>query len=214
MYRRRVYSILLLLCFITAGCVSFEPKADPSRFFSLTPLPRGGDGAANPAPVGDLTLGLGPVKLPGYLDRQHLVTRISNNRFAIAENNRWAEPLEENFSRVLSQNLSILLRPERIVAYPWERNQRPVYQVQVEVLRFEPDAAQLAELWVRWIVSDNAKKPLVVKESFLSQQARDKSAEGSVAAMSETVIGLSKEIAGAVRGLKSGRGTATSLAPE
>jgi uncharacterized lipoprotein YmbA len=154
------------------------------------------------------------VKLPGYLDRQHLVTRISQHRFAIAENDRWAEPLEENFSRVLSQNLSILLRTDRIATYPWERNQRPIYQIEVEVLRFEPNAAQLVELWARWIVSDNAKRPLVVKESFLSQHAKDKSSEGSVAAMSETVIGLSKEIAVAVRGLEGGRSAATSSVPE
>ena len=36
------------------------------------------------------------------MDRQQFVTRISQNRFAVAENDRWAEPLEENFSRVLS----------------------------------------------------------------------------------------------------------------
>jgi uncharacterized lipoprotein YmbA len=196
----------LLVCFIPAGCVSLEPKPDPSRFFSLTSLPRAGEGAQNPAGAGEITLGLGPVRLPGYLDRQQLVRRISQNRFAVAENDRWAEPLEENFSRVLSQNLSILLRTDRIVAYPWERSQRPIYQVQVEVLRFEPNAAHLTELWARWVVLDNGKKPLVVKESFLSQQARDQSIEGSVAAMSETVSGLSKEIAGAVNVLRNGQG--------
>jgi uncharacterized lipoprotein YmbA len=204
----------LLVCFISAGCVSLEPKPDPSRFFSLTSIPRAGGDAHGAAGAGEPILGLGPVKLPGYLDRQQLVKRLSQNRFAVAENDHWAEPLEENFSRVLAQNLSILLGPDRVVAYPWEKNQRPIYQVQVEVLRFEPNAAHLAELWARWIVSDNAKKPLMVKESFLSQQARDRSAEESVAAMSEAVGGLSKEIAAAVRGLGSRRRAATSLAPQ
>lgn len=76
-----------------------------------------------------------------------------------------------------------------------------------------PSAAQLAELWARWIVSDNTKKPLVVKESFLSQQARDKSTESSIAAMSEAVSGLSKEIAAAVGDLRSGRASETSFGP-
>ena len=146
-----------------------------------------------------LALGIGPVKFPGYLDRQQLVTRISQNRFAVAENDRWAEPLEENFSRVLSQNLSILLETNRIVAYPWERNQRPTYQVQVEVLRFEPNAEQLVELWARWTILDDARKTISVKESYLTQRARDKSTEESVAAMSEVLANFSQEIAAAIR---------------
>ena len=149
-------------------------------------------------------MGIGPIKFPGYLDRQQFVTRISQNRFAVAENDRWAEPLEENFSRVLSQNLSILLQTNRIVAFPWERNQRPTYQVQVEVLRFEPNAEQIVELWARWIILDDAKKPIGMKESFLTQPTRDKSTEASVAAMSEVVGGLSQEIAASIRGLIQG----------
>ena len=82
-----------------------------------------------------------------YLDRQGIVTRVSPNRFVVAENDRWAEPLEENFSRVLARNLSILLQTDRIVAYPWERSQQPTYQIQVEVPRFEPTAEQVVELW-------------------------------------------------------------------
>jgi len=84
-------------------------------------------------------------------------------------NDRWAEPLEENFSRVLSQNLSILLQTDRMVAYPWERSQQPMHQVQVEVLRFEPNAEQLVELWARWSILDNARKTISVKDSYLSQ---------------------------------------------
>ena len=176
MSRKRLL-ICLLVCFIAAGCSFLDPKPDPSRFFSLTSLPRTGQRAQDAAGTNALALGIGPIKFPGYLDRQQFVTRISQNRFAVAENDRWAEPLEENFSRVLSQNLSILLQTNRIVAYPWERNQRPTYQVQVEVLRFEPNAEQLVELWARWIILDDAKKTISVKESYLTQSARDKSTE-------------------------------------
>ena len=157
---KRLRLTLLLICLIPTGCFSLDPKPDPSRFYALTSLPRTGQRAENTAGTNALALGIGPVKFPGYLDRQQLVTRISQNRFAVAENDRWAEPLEENFSRVLSQNLSILLQTDRMVAYPWERSQRPTYQVQVEVLRFEPNAEQLVELWARWIILDDAKKTL------------------------------------------------------
>ena len=134
-----------------------------------------------------------------YLDRQGIVTRVSPNRFVVAENDRWAEPLEENFSRVLARNLSILLQTDRIVAYPWERSQQPTYQIQVEVPRFEPTAEQVVELWARWSIVDSTKKTVSMKESYLTQPARDKSTEASVASMSEVVSDLSKEIAAATR---------------
>lgn len=200
MSRKRLL-ICWLVCFIAAGCSFLEPKPDPSRFFSLTSLPRTGQRAQDAAGTNALALGIGPIKFPGYLDRQQFVTRISQNRFAVAENDRWAEPLEENFSRVLAQNLSLLLQTDRMVAYPWERNQRPTYQVQVEVLRFEPNAEQLVELWARWSILDNARKTISVKDSYLSQQARDRSAEASVAAMSDVLANFSQEIAAAIRAL-------------
>jgi uncharacterized protein len=204
---QRLGVIILLVCLIPAGCISLSPQPDPSRFFALASLPQIKERMARNSPGTDaLTLGIGPVKIPGYLDRQQLVTRVSQNRFAVAENDRWAEPLDENFSRVLSQNLSILLQTDRIVAYPWERSQQPAYQVQVEVLRFEPNAEQLVELSARWIIVDGAKKTISSRESYLTHPARDKSTEASVAAMSDVVGGLSKEIAADIRALISGPG--------
>jgi uncharacterized lipoprotein YmbA len=202
--RKRLRWILLLVYVISAGCVSLGAKPDPSRFFALTSLPRTGQKVQDATGTNALALGIGPVKLPGYLDREEIVTRVSQNRFAVAENDRWAEPLEENFSRVLLQNLSILLQTDRIVAYPWERNQRPTYQVQVEVLRFEPNAEQMVELWARWSITDNTKKTVSVRESYLSRPAKDKSTEASVAALSEVVGGLSQEISASIRGLIGG----------
>jgi uncharacterized protein len=198
------FLICLLVSFIPAGCTFLDPKPDPSRFFALASLPRTGQRAQDTAGTNALALGIGPIKFPGYLDRQQFVTRISQNRFAVAENDRWAEPLEENFSRVLSQNLSILLQTDRVVTYPWERSQSPTYQVQVEVLRFEPNAEQMVELWARWSITDNTKKTVSARESFLSRPAKDKSTEASVAALSEVVGSLSQEISAGIRGLIGG----------
>src|SRR5262245_42757734 len=197
--------IWLLVCFAPAGCSFLEAKPDPSRYFALASLPRTPPGAQDAAGTNPLALGIGPIKFPGYLDRQQFVTRISQNRFAVAENDRWAEPLEENFSRVLSQNLSILLQTDRIVPYPWVRIQQPTYQVQVVVLRFEPNVEQVVELWARWTIMDDARKTINLKESYLTKPVRDKSTEASVAAMSEAVADLSRDIANAIRNLEGGK---------
>jgi uncharacterized protein len=208
MSRKRLCLIFLPVCFIAAGCVS----VDSSRFFAVAPIPRTGERTQNTGGTDALALAIGPIKFPGYLDRRGLVKRLSQNRFAVADNDLWAEPLDENFSRVLSENLSILLQTDRIIAYPWERNQRPTYQVQVEVLRFEPNVEQVVELWARWMILDDTKKTIRLKESYFTQPAKDKSTEASVAALSETVADLSREISSALReigGAKNAEKTAT-----
>jgi uncharacterized lipoprotein YmbA len=74
------------------------------------------------------------------------------------------------------------------------------------VLRFEPNTEQVVELWARWIILDDAKKTVSVRESYLTHSARDKSTEASVASMSEVVSDLSKEITVAIRAVTVGQG--------
>ncbi len=196
---------IALTCLKLAGCASLSPRSDPSRFFVLSPLPEVEE-AQNLDSPGRLSLGVGPIKFPGYLDREQMVTRVAQNRFELSENDRWAEPLEENFTRVLSQNLSTLLRTDRIIPYPWASNKHPNYQVHIEVLRFEANAAQDAQLLARWAVLDGSdKKPLQYRESHLTQPGKSKTTEAAVAALSEAVGALSREIADAIRAVDGQR---------
>jgi uncharacterized lipoprotein YmbA len=190
-----------------AGCTSFSPRADPSRFFTLTLLAqveeiaaKGGSDRAR------ISLGIGPISFPGYLDRQEIVTRVTQNQIGVSENDRWAEPLDENFARVLAQNLSALLRAERINAYPWPIDEKPNYQVEIEVLRFEANAAGDVQLLARWTVRDTSKKNSIQhRESRISGPARTKSTEAFVAALSEALGEFSREIADAVRAIDGTR---------
>ena len=191
------------IALLIAGCGSFSPRPDPSRFFTLSALPEIEQTAVkNSIGAEKISLGIGPLKFPGYLDRQEFVTRTAENRFDVSENDRWAEPLDENFVRVLSQNLAVLLAAERIVQYPWPSSKRPNYRLEIEVLRFEVDRARDAQLWARWEVMDGSgKTPLAVKESRLRRQAKDRSTDAAVAALSEAGADLSREIADVLRGI-------------
>ncbi len=197
----RIAALFIGLSFV--GCGVFSPRSDPSRFFTLSSLPREAEVAVDLGSPETLFLGIGPITFPGYLDRQEMVVRSGQNRFELSENDRWAEPLEENFSRVLSQNLLALLPASQIVPYPWPRNAPPNYQVRIEVLRFEANHAREAELSARWIIVDTRNsKPVILKESHLTRPARDKSTDARVAALSEALGALSREIAEGVRALK------------
>lgn len=182
------------------GCGTLSPQPDPSRFFTLSSLPQPGSNVEKrPAALPGIALGVGPVTLPGYLDRQEIVVRIAANQLILSENDRWAEPLDENFARVLSQNIAILLGAERIDAYPWPIDRKPVYTVEVEVLRFETDADHQAQLSTRWVVRNRIRKDTIqYHETRLSRSAQGRSTAAAVAALSEALADLSREIAAAI----------------
>jgi len=182
-------------------CSDLEPKPDPSRFFTLTPVKQSTQKAvevsSNPSGI---FLGIGPVKLPGYLDREQVVKRVSQNRFQVSENDRWAEPLTENFIRVLMENLTALAPAARLVTYPWRAGERPQYQLEIDVLRFEADASGKVELVARWLIRDTATRHAsAVTETRLTPSVKGSSTEAAVTALSEALGGLSQEIAQAVR---------------
>jgi len=204
----RVTIALSLMSLSLTGCSSFFPKPTPnsSKIFVLF-SPFQAAERQDSDHSGQISLGVGPVRLPGYLDRREIVTRVAQNRFDLSENDRWAEPLDENFTHVLAQNLSILLGSDRIIAYPWPLDKRLRYRVEIEVFRFEVNSAGEAQLSARWSVIDQTGKSASnLKESLLARPAKEKSTDGSVAALSETVADLSREIAQAViASLQSGK---------
>jgi uncharacterized lipoprotein YmbA len=190
-----------------AGCGTFSPRPDPSRFFTLSSLPQVEQATLkNSTKPERMFLGIGPIKFPSYLDRQEIVVRSAQNRFDVSENDRWAEPLQENFARVLSENLALLLNTDLIIVYPWSPANRPRYNVEIDVLRLEANSERNGQLFARWSVVDGAaKKVAVVKESRIIRNAKERSTDGSVAALSEAVGDLSREIAETVNGIDRGR---------
>jgi len=199
--KRRPLSLWLLAVFslFIAGCLSSftTPQPDRTRFYALTAT---AEGDAAPASLDDIVLGVGPVRLPGYLDHEEIVTRVAPNRFDVAQNDRWIEPLEEDVSRVLAQNLYTLLKSERIVRFPWPSSRRVTHQLDVEILSFEPTAANEAQLAARWMIVDAAtKQPLASKTSVIKRPIQGATKEAAVDALSATLADLSREMAEAIK---------------
>ena len=207
---KRVIRVMITLGLIglsLAGCSSLlpKPKPNPSKIFVLF-SPIEATERQNSDPSGQISLGVGPVRLPGYLDRREILTRVAQSRLDVSQNDRWAEPLDENLTHVLAQNLSVLLGSDAVISSPWPIVKGPNYRVTVEVLQFECNSAREARLSVRWwVIHRNDTGAAEVKESHLTRAATDRSTDASVAALSETVADLSRQIAQAVIALASQR---------
>ncbi len=194
--RRSLLSLVALLA--VAGCSGNAP----SRFYSLSSLPgpAGPPGAANPA--AGPTVAVGPVQLPEYLNRPQIVRRTAPNEFQLGEFHQWAGPLEEDVSRVLAENLSLLLPTERVVPFSW-RTAYPIdYRVQVLVVRFEADAAGEVNLVAHWsVVGKDGRTILRAGQYGTREAAGRQDYDAVVAAMSRALAGLSRAIATALQAL-------------
>ena len=48
-------------------------------------------------------IGLGPIRLPDYLDRFQMVVAVSENKYKLIDGHRWAEKLDQNISLAFLQ---------------------------------------------------------------------------------------------------------------
>jgi uncharacterized lipoprotein YmbA len=182
---------LLVLVLAASGCSVLDPQPDRSQFFVLSPMAEASPGSG----LNGAVVALGPVNLPDYLDRLEIATRTDANRLRYSDTDRWAEPLDVNFTRVLSQDLSILMNLGEIVSYPWFSDARVDYQVPVHVSRFEGDEDGNVVLEARLSVKVPRNGMVIyAKDSHIAQTATGIGDAAVVGAMNAAVTDLAREI--------------------
>ena len=139
MMRERFARAMLAACFTLTilGACSIKSETAPSNFYMLNSMSTEAATGGAQSGLSDLELALGPVSVPAYLDRPQIVTRGLGNEVTLSEFDRWAEPLKDNITSVLTDNLSRLLRTERLSVYPSSLARDLDLRVTLEVIRFD-----------------------------------------------------------------------------
>lgn len=192
------FALCALLMFL-GGCGSTAP----SRFYLLS-TSIGGEAAGYNGDRG-LSIEIGPVGFPEYLDRQQIVVRAGPNELRLAEYHRWAEPLEVNFVRVLSGNLSRLLSTDRISVYPEKPSAPLAYRVAVDVMRFEGGPDGTVTLDAGWTLFKGTQDQAihVQKSRVVTHAGEDEDYSALVSAKSDALGDLSREIADTIKDLEA-----------
>lgn len=190
-----------------AGCSGTEP----SNYYLLSTLPAP-ESPIRATPSNQLAVGVGPVSLPMYLDRPQLVTRASPNRLDLAEFDRWAEPVQDMFSRSLAENVSALIGSDLVYVLPRRRTPELDYRVAVEVFRFDRGAEGEVKLLARWtITKDNEETSLITRRTMIIEPTPpDSEAEAVIVALSRAVESLGREIARDLQGLAGQAATSST----
>lgn len=181
-------SLFLLL----SGCNVLEPREDATRTFILSATP----GAATPSPSTEvpLVVSVGPVRLPDYLLRPEIVRRAGENQLDPSAVDRWAEPIDRAFLRILCLDLAARMPRSRVVAFPPLASGDAV-QVELDVAGFEGTPAGEVRLDARWSLRDVRTGNHIVRGSDLARAASNGETPAVVAAMSGLIGELADEIA-------------------
>jgi uncharacterized lipoprotein YmbA len=177
------------------GCAR---DSEPVQFYRLN-----ADAAVSPqplAPANEAVIGLGPIRIPDYLNRPQMVVAITANQYRLAENHRWAERLDQNISLALFKALPAQLGTDRIVRYPWPQRQTVDYQAGIDILEFNVNASGQSRLIAQWFVK-RGDKIAVNKRSSYQFPGSSTDHEAMVKAQSQCLTELGREIAETLRGL-------------
>ena len=201
-------TLILVVTFTTlllTGCGGSSPRVE---FYTLNPLTDMRGAQANTPPTDQkLSIGVGPVEIPQILDRPQIVTRSGPNKLNIDEFNRWAGRLNENFTRVLAENISLLLGTDQVAAYPWQADFKPRYRIALKINYFEGQWGKDVLLEAIWSVTGQQSRPAhSMRKSVINEPlSAEPDYEALVAAHSQAIAQLSREIVKEIQNLQSGK---------
>lgn len=191
----RRLAAITTLCTLAAALAAGCGSTPPSRFYTL-------NGTAPAAATSStVSVAVGPVTVPGAVDRPQIVVNTGANQVGLDEFNRWAAPLQDNISRAVAENLAALLGAPRVTQFPQTVSADADYRVSVEVQRFESTLGESAMLDAVWSVRRAKDGKSETGRTRVREPVPQNGYDALVAAHSRAVGRLSQDIADAVRTL-------------
>ncbi len=182
---------LLLIC---SACIQLGNTPQPARYYLLAPQ----ESNEQRITAENLTLALGPIFFPPYLDRPQLVTRNNRNEIVVAEFDRWAEPLQDNLMRVLKENLSRNLQGISVSDYPWQPTNEQGFALQLILNQFDGVLGQHTVVDIRWSLQNPLNNQELDRGHFVSRLEIGNSHQELVTSLNKSLNQFSYQIAKAV----------------
>lgn len=181
-------------CSILLGLAGCAGRSVSVQFYLLQPLST--TAVRAPAPhAHPRWIGVGPIRFPDYLSRPQMVVEAGGGRYVLSERHRWAERLDDNFTRVLAENLARLLPRDQVVVFPWPRGEKPDWTVGAEVVEFNADPSGGVRLIVRWALKQTDQVRVARRTSYTAGAVAG-DYDSMARAHSEALQQFSRELAG------------------
>lgn len=139
-------------------------------------------------------IAVGPVTIPGYLDRPQLFLRTGNDvQVELAEFNHWSEPLAEGVTRVLCDAVTASLAPQNGMAFPMRSTQSVDRSISVDITRFDGAPNGIVTLDAGWSLLD-AHGGEIRTGRFIRQASAGPDINSMVRAQSELLASFGAEL--------------------
>ena len=194
LHRQKHIAIIVLALALT-GCLGGQ--SPPTSFYMLSPLNPSQTGTLAATADGRIRIGLSTVTVPEYLNRSEIVINLDNTVYQLADFSKWAEPLSDNLTRVLEENLTNLLHDDSIdIFLASDSSILPDYRLEVDVLRLDGNLGDQVTLVAQWALLAAEEDDLIVmRRSEYQASAADNTYKELVMAKSRTIEKLSQDIA-------------------
>jgi len=183
------YTFLLCLIFLILGCAK---SSKPVEYYMLDASVGIDNNQTLKGDEGPM-IGLGPIRLPEYLDRFQMVVAVSENKYKLIDGHRWAEKLDQNISLALFKTLPSQLGTDRMIRYPWPQRPGVDFQVKIDILELNVDQDGQSQLVAQWSIKSK-DKTILNKRSTFTAQASTRDIDKMVQAQSECLTKLGQEI--------------------
>ena len=199
-------AVPLILLLGLSACLGGGSKAPATRYYVLNSLYTAEKETQPVVDLKEAIVVIGPLTLTQVLDRPHIIIRHSQNEIRVANLDRWAEPLHENFTRVLRENLSALISQARVIRFPPAASIPVAYQVIIEVMRFDGNPQNEVVLRAQWaVLGGEGDSVLLKRQSDFKEPSEGDTIAEMVSAQSRLVAKLSRDIAEALKTLEEQR---------
>jgi len=191
---RSAVGISCISLLVLNGCISVPNSPNP-RFYMLEAVPENQE-SKKINTVSNITIGIGPIKIPEYLDRPQMVTQSDEKTLKFAQFDRWGEYLDIGVARLIRENLAAALPSGKYILYPWVSSVPVKYQVTVEIIQLDSQLDRDLFLSAQWTIIDTiTSKPLFMKRSEFRKSIMPQNYAGLAKTLSLVCTSVSDEIA-------------------
>ncbi|MGA1193150.1 MAG: PqiC family protein [Kiritimatiellia bacterium] len=192
---KKVFACMLILsaaALLTSSCGT----SSPSRYYLLKSGENIPVNTIHHPHLENLRVVVAPTIIPRHLDRPVLISFSSEHELAYSEFERWGEPLGDNVTRVLIENLSQLLPGAHVMRKGLieERAADFIIRPELAALRIEPGSELFAEM--RWnIINSKSYASAAIGSYARSVPLNDEEEVTAVSAASDLLLEASRSLA-------------------
>lgn len=190
----------LLLCVGLLSVASCATRSPSPRLYVFAPKDDYEAAPARAVEDSAFIVYLSLPRLSPYLDRPHIVTRLSDHEIEASPFHRWGIPLDIMIREMMADSINHLLPDAYVEATARQAWSGPGYRVQTDIIRLDGVPGGEVKLIAQWEITrvGEESEPLTKRLRHYRAQSADTSYGAYVNAIRNTIAALGADVGGQI----------------